>query len=48
MKLQMAGICLQARYLFAFDFGPEWVSEYVNPVTTPGVAPKFRAPSGQR
>ena len=24
---------------------PEWASQYVNPVTTPSAAPKFRAPS---
>ena len=27
---------------------PEWASAYVNPVTTPSPAPKFRAPSGQQ
>jgi hypothetical protein len=27
---------------------PEWASEYVNPVTHPSAAPKFRAPSEQR
>ena len=27
---------------------PEWASQYVNPVTTPSPAPKYRAPSGQR
>ena len=27
---------------------PEWASEYVNPVTAPSAAPKYRAPSAQR
>jgi hypothetical protein len=26
----------------------EWASQYVNPVSTPSPAPKYRAPSGQR
>lgn len=46
--VRVKGQWLFARRRIYNEAIPEWASEYVNPVTHPSAAPKFRAPSAPR